>query len=127
MSGWISDVHAGQPRNAVTVIYIFGALLLCTILPSPVAFFSLISAGGLPIVAAYGLIALLRLTMTPELFKTSKFYLGHFRKPAYVVAILGNGLICAVSQVAICMNSSNRITTTGPDLAIPFPSHCSEF
>ena len=36
----------GRPANAVTVMFIFGAVLLCTILPSSVAFTSLVSAAG---------------------------------------------------------------------------------
>jgi translation initiation factor 5B len=77
-------------------MFIFGAALLCTILPSQVAFTSLISAGGVPTTAAYGLIALLRLTMTPNNFKSSHFYLGRWRKPLYLSAVLFNGLIFAV-------------------------------
>ncbi|KAF5322482.1 hypothetical protein D9619_001165 [Psilocybe cf. subviscida] len=97
LSGWIGQVdHQGQPKRAVTVIYIFGALILCTILPSQVAFTSLVSAGGVPTIAAYGLIALLRLTMTPNNFKSSYFYLGRFRKPFYLAAVLFNALIVSV-------------------------------
>lgn len=97
LSGWIGRVNSdGQPKNAVTVIYIFGAALLCTILLSQVAFTSLISAGGVPTIAAYGLIALLRLTMTPNHFHTSHFHLGRFAKPFYVCAVLFNGLIFSV-------------------------------
>ena len=99
MSGWIGQVDSQkQPRNAVTVMYIFGAALLCTILPSQVAFYSLISAGGIPTTAAYGLIALLRFTMTPDDFKSSHFYLGKWRKPFYICAVLFNGLVFAVSS-----------------------------
>ena len=58
MSGWISKVSAdGQPRNAVKIIWLVGALLLCTILASPVAFTSLVSAAGVPTITAYALIA----------------------------------------------------------------------
>jgi len=97
MSYWIGQVDSqGQPKNAVTVIYIFAAALLCTILPSQVAFTSLISAGAVPTIAAYGLIALLRLTMTPNNFKSSYFNLGRYAKPFYVSAILFNALIVAV-------------------------------
>lgn len=97
MSGWIGQVDSqGQPKNAVTVIYVFGAVILCTILPSQVAFYSLVSAGGVPTIAAYGLISLLRLTQTPDGFQSSYFYLGRYRKPFYVVAILFNALIVAV-------------------------------
>ncbi|KAF9071849.1 gamma-aminobutyric acid transporter [Rhodocollybia butyracea] len=97
MSGWIGKVTAdGQPKNAVTVLYIFSALMLCTILPSAVAFTSLVSAAGVPTIAAYGLIALLRYTMTPDRFQSSHFLLGRFAKPFYVCAFLFNGLIFAV-------------------------------
>ena len=98
MSGWIGQVdESGQPKHAVTVILIFSASILCTILPSQVAFTSLVSVGGVPTIAAYGLIALLRFTMTPNKFQSSYFFLGHFRKLYYFVTILFNGLIIAVS------------------------------
>jgi translation initiation factor 5B len=97
LSSWIGRVNSdGQPKNAVTVIYIFGAVILCTILPSQVAFTSLVSAGAVPTIAAYGLIPLLRLTMTPNHFHSSHFRLGRFAKPFYVCAVLFNGLIFAV-------------------------------
>jgi len=58
LSGWIAQVSKdGQPRNAVKVIWAVGSLLLCTILPSPVAFTSLVSAAGVPTITAYALIA----------------------------------------------------------------------
>jgi translation initiation factor 5B len=98
LSKWISQVDSsGQPRHAVVVIYVFAASLLCTILPSQVAFFSLVSAGGVPTIAAYGLIALLRLTMTPNNFKSSFFFLGRFRRLFYLSGVLWNALIVAVS------------------------------
>ncbi|KDR74511.1 hypothetical protein GALMADRAFT_227573 [Galerina marginata CBS 339.88] len=97
MSHWIGQVDSqGQPKRAVTVIYVFGAIILCTILPSQVAFTSLVSAGGVPTIAAYGLIALLRFTMTPNHFKSSYFYLGRYAKSFYFVAVLFNALIVAV-------------------------------
>lgn len=97
LSHWIGSVDAkGQPRNAVTVIYICAAVLLCTIIPSQVAFTSLVSAGGVPTIAAYGLIALLRLTMTPNYFQSSHFKLGKFAKPFYACAAVFNALIFAV-------------------------------
>lgn len=96
-SGWIGRVNEdGQPKNAVTVIHIFGSIILCSILPSQVAFYSLVSAGGVPTVAAYGLIALLRLTMTPDSFRGSYFYLKGFRKPFYLVTVIWNGLLVSV-------------------------------
>ncbi|KAI0029390.1 amino acid transporter [Vararia minispora EC-137] len=97
LSSWLGRVdEQGQPRNAVTLIFGFAALLLCTILPSQVAFTSLVSAGGVPTIAAYALIAGLRLFCTPNVFKTSHFYLGKFRKPMYAAAALFNVLIVAV-------------------------------
>jgi translation initiation factor 5B len=96
-SRWIGQVTAdGQPRHAVTIMLVFGATLLCVILPSQVAFTSLISAGGIPTIAAYGLIALLRLTMTPNAFKNSKFYLGKWRRVFYAAAVFFNALVFAV-------------------------------
>jgi hypothetical protein len=85
--------------NAVTVMFVFAAVLLCSILPSQVAFTSLISAGGVPTIAAYGLIALLRLTLTPHAFKNSYFYLGRWARPMYLSTVLFNGLIFAVRFV----------------------------
>ena len=102
---------ARQPRNAVTVMFLFGAALLCTILPSQVAFTSLISAGGIPTTAAYGLIALLRLTMTPNDLRGSHFYLGRWRKLFYIAAVLFNALIFAVSLFA---SSVFRISVLSP-------------
>lgn len=65
----------------MTVFYVFGAVLLCTILPSNVAFTSLVSAGAIPTIAAYSLIALCRLFVTPNEFKHTRFGLGKFGKP----------------------------------------------
>ena len=88
-------------------MFVFGAVILCTILPSQVAFTSLVSAGGIPTTAAYGLIALLRLTMTPDDFKSSHFHLGRWRKPFYVATILFTALVFAVRStlrdwIAVC-------------------------
>lgn len=103
-SKWIGQVNSdGQPRNAVTVMFVFGAALLCSILPSQVAFTSLVSAGAVPTIAAYGLIALLRLTMTPNSFRSTHFKLGKFRKPFYLAAALFNGLVFAVSYLPRCL------------------------
>jgi translation initiation factor 5B len=102
LSSWVSRVSAdGQPRNAVTVIYIFAASILCTILASQVAFTSLVSAAGAPTIAAYGLVALLRLTMTPNNFQNSHFRLGKWAKPFYICAVLFNGLVFAVSPFTL--------------------------
>ncbi len=77
-------------------MFVFAAVLLCIILPSQVAFTSLISASGVPTIAAYGLIVLLRLTQTPHAFKSSHFYLGRWARPMYLSTVLFNGLVFAV-------------------------------
>jgi translation initiation factor 5B len=97
LSGWIGRVTPnGQPKNAVTVIFVFAAALLCTILPSAVAFTSLVSAGTVPCITSYSLVALLRLTQTPHSFKSSRLYLGRWARPMYLSAVLFNGLVVAV-------------------------------
>ena len=96
-SDWIAQVNsAGQPTNAITVVYILVAITLCVMLPSEVAFLSLISASTLLLIASYGLICLLRLTMTPDSFKSSYFYLGRFRKLFYFASVLWNAFLVAV-------------------------------
>jgi len=62
-----------------------------------VAFTSLVSAAGIPTVAAYGLIALLRLVCTPDDFKSTRFRLGRFAKPFYVCAVIFNGIVFATN------------------------------
>ena len=97
LSSWIGRVDGqGQPKNAVTIILVFSATLLLSILPSQVAFTSLTSAGAVPTIAAYGLIALLRLTLTPHAFKTSHFHLGRWARPMYLSTVLFSGLVFAV-------------------------------
>lgn len=129
-SRWIGQVdEQRQPRNAVTVMFIFGAALLCTILPSAVAFTSLTSAGGIPTTAAYGLIAVLRLTMTPNDFKNSHFFLGKWRRPAYIATALFNGLVFAVSLLTCFPTMADNlmpIHLTDPGLAFLLPCYCAE-
>lgn len=56
-SSWISEVSGNrEPRHAVMVMHGVAALLLCTILPSSVAFSSLVSAAAVPTITAYALI-----------------------------------------------------------------------
>jgi amino acid transporter len=56
-SGWISQVDRNRnPKNAITVMLAVATLLLCTILPSSVAFTSLVSAAGVPTITGYALI-----------------------------------------------------------------------
>ena len=110
-SHWLGQVDAvGQPRHAVTLVFLFAALVLCAIIPSQVAFTSLISAGGVPTIAAYGLISLLRLTLTPNHFKKSEFYLGRFRRVFYLAAAIFNALVFAVMSFpeAMLTNNNNR-------------------
>ena len=98
LSRWISQVGKdGQPRHAVTVIFIVAALLLCSILPSTVAFTSLVSAGGLPLIASYGLIGLMRLTQTRTKFRSTRFKLGSFSTFFYAATAISNALIFTVS------------------------------
>jgi amino acid transporter len=100
-SSWIGRVGAdGQPRNAVTFIGVLAALLLCTILPSSVAFTSLISAGSVPSVAAYGLIALLRLTITRGRFDHARWSLGRWSTPFAVVSVVW----CGAWPRPLCQN-----------------------
>ena len=97
LSGWIGQVTLdGQPKNATLIVYIFGAVILCTILPSQAAFTSLGSAGAVLLIAAYGLIALLRFTMTPNNFQSSYLRLGRFAKTFNMCVVLFNGMVVAV-------------------------------
>ena len=90
-SPWIGRVDENKkPRNALTLVYIFSACLLCAILPSQVAFASLTSAGGVPMAAACGLIPLL------TLFATPKSKLGPFAKYCYVAAVVFNAAMLTV-------------------------------
>lgn len=57
-SKWISAVSSKrEPRNAIIVMHVVAALLLCTILASPTAFTALVSAAGVPTITAYALTA----------------------------------------------------------------------
>jgi amino acid permease len=74
LSWWISQVSKdGQPRNAVKIIWLVGSLLLCTILPSPVAFTSLVSAAGVPTITAYALIACRSILIATNLSRSILF------------------------------------------------------
>ncbi|KAH6880347.1 amino acid/polyamine transporter I [Thelonectria olida] len=95
-SEWVSRVVAGQPRNAVLVVWGVAAVITCTILPSSVAFTSLVSAAGVPSAAAYGLICLARLFLTPKNFPKPAWSLGRLSKPFQVIAVFWNGWVVAV-------------------------------
>lgn len=90
-SGWISKVSGNkEPRNAVTVMLTVAALLLCTILPSPVAFTSLVSAAGVPTITGYALICFGRVFLTPHEFKHARWSLGKWSRPMAFVAMIWN-------------------------------------
>lgn len=95
-SPWVSRVEDGQPRNAVIVVWVVASIITCTILPSSVAFTSLVSAAGVPSAAAYGLICLGRLFLTPNRFPKPAWSLGRLSKPFQAIAVLWNGWVVAV-------------------------------
>ncbi|KAE8380752.1 amino acid/polyamine transporter I [Aspergillus bertholletiae] len=95
-SSWVSKVHNGQPRNAVIVVWVVAALITCTLLPSDVAFTSLVSAAGVPSAAAYGLICLARLLCTPKRFPKPQWSLGKWSKPFQFIGVFWNGWVVAV-------------------------------
>ncbi|GLI75213.1 hypothetical protein PoHVEF18_003466 [Penicillium ochrochloron] len=95
-SSWVSKVHGGQPRNAVIVVWGVAALVTCTILPSNVAFTSLVSAAGVPSAAAYGLICLGRLFCTPNRFPKPAWSLGRWSKPFQFIGVFWNGWVVAI-------------------------------
>ncbi|OXV08040.1 hypothetical protein Egran_04197 [Elaphomyces granulatus] len=96
-SGWVSQVSpTGQPQNAIIVVWAVASLVTCTILPSSVAFTSLISAAGVPSAAAYGLICFGRVFLTPKTFPKPKWNLGHWSKPFQIAGIIWNAWVVAV-------------------------------
>ncbi|KAK4926022.1 hypothetical protein LTR66_016370 [Elasticomyces elasticus] len=96
-SGWISKVSdKKEPRNAVIVMHVVAALLLCTILASPVAFTSLVSAAGVPTITAYALIAFGRTFITPHDFKHAKWSLGKWSRPMTAIALVWNLYLAAI-------------------------------
>ncbi|KAL3463736.1 amino acid/polyamine transporter I [Aspergillus heterothallicus] len=95
-SSWVSVVKDGQPRNAVIVVWTVASIITCTLLPSDVAFTSLVSAAGVPSAAAYGLICLARLFLTPNRFPKPAWSLGRWSKPFQVIGVFWNGWVVAV-------------------------------
>ncbi|KAE8384758.1 amino acid transporter [Aspergillus alliaceus] len=94
---WVSRVpEDGQPRNAILVVWGVSAITTCTILPSAVAFTSLVSAAGVPSAAAYGLVSLGRLVLTPSEPLEAKWSLGRLSKPFQFIAVIWNGWVVAV-------------------------------
>ncbi|KAH8914993.1 hypothetical protein BT69DRAFT_1341882, partial [Atractiella rhizophila] len=97
-SKWIGKVDKnGNPSNSVYFIWAVSAILLCTSLPSQVAFTSLVSAGAVPTIAAYALIPILRLIFTPHNFSRGKWSLGRWSRPFCVIAAVWNlFLMCVI-------------------------------
>ncbi|KAB5591379.1 Amino acid permease [Ceratobasidium theobromae] len=110
-ASWVQHITPDKrPRNAILLVYIYSALLLCSSLPSAVAFSSLISIGCVPLAATYGLIGLLRLTVSSGKFRRTKFPLGYFAKPFYFCSALYGGVMVAV------LVSPLQFPVTGPNL-----------
>ncbi|KHN93759.1 Amino acid/polyamine transporter I [Metarhizium album ARSEF 1941] len=95
-SPWVSRVVDGQPRNAVIVVWAVASIITCTILPSSVDFTSLVSAAGVPSAAAYGLICIGRLFLTPNTFPKAAWSLGRLSKPLQAVSVAWNAWVVAV-------------------------------
>lgn len=96
-SGWISEVDEKKnPKNAITVMLGVSSILLCTILASPVAFTSLVSAAGVPTITAYALICFGRAFLTPHKFKHAKFSLGRWSRPMTLIAFVWNLYLAAI-------------------------------
>lgn len=101
-----------QPHNAVIFISTIAALLLCTQLPSQVAFYCLISTSAAGSIAAYGLVGIGRTFITRKTFRPGTWKMGWFGVVAAVITVLWNGFAFAVlcapgySDRAINKNSS---------------------
>lgn len=78
------------------MVWGIAAFVTCTILPSSVAFTSLISAAGVPSAAAYGLICLGRFFFTPKQFPKPAWSLGRWSRPFQFVGIFWNAWVVAV-------------------------------
>ncbi|KAJ5288788.1 hypothetical protein N7478_001818 [Penicillium angulare] len=85
-----------QPHNAVIFISTIAALLLCTQLPSQVAFSSLISTSAAGSIAAYGLVGLGRTFITRKSFQPGFWDMGRFGLIAAIVTFVWNGFAFAV-------------------------------
>ncbi len=85
-----------QPHNAVIFIAAIAALLLCTQLPSQVAFLSLTSTSAAGSLAAYVLVGFGRAFITRKTFKPSFWDLGRFGVLMAIVACIWNGFAFAV-------------------------------
>ncbi|ANB11852.1 Uga4p [Sugiyamaella lignohabitans] len=97
-SGWISKVSpkTNQPTNAITFIGIVSAILLCSILPSALAFQSLVSISGVPTVSAWGLISFGRFFLSKQTAFKPKLSLGVFSKPFQLISFLWNTYLAGI-------------------------------
>lgn len=80
----------------MVVVWVVAAIITCTILPSGVAFTSLISAAGVPSSAAYGLICFGRVFLTPNKFPEPRWSLGRWSRPFQIIGIFWNAWVVAV-------------------------------
>lgn len=85
-----------QPHNAVIFISTIAALLLCTQLPSQVAFSSLTSTAAAGSLAAYAVLGYGRAFITRKTFVPSYFNLGRFGVFCALVTFIWNGFAFAV-------------------------------
>ncbi|GLI77233.1 hypothetical protein PoHVEF18_005520 [Penicillium ochrochloron] len=85
-----------QPHNAVIFIASIAALLLCTQLPSQVAFSSLVSTSAAGSIAAYGLVGIGRAFITRTSFRPGVWDMGWFGAVAAVVTFIWNTFAFAV-------------------------------
>lgn len=77
-------------------MFVVSALLLCTILPSAVAFTSLVSAAAVPTITAYALISFGRFFITPHNFTHARWSLGKWSRPMALVALVWNLYLAAI-------------------------------
>lgn len=85
-----------QPHNAVIFIASIAALLLCTQLPSQVAFSSLVSTSAAGSIAAYGLVGIGRAFITRTSFRPGFWDMGWFGAVAAAVTFIWNTFAFAV-------------------------------
>jgi amino acid transporter len=85
-----------QPHNAVIFISSIAALLLCTQLPSQVAFYSLTSISAAGSLAAYGVVGFGRAFLTRKTFQPSFWDLGKFGVLMAIATFLWTGFAFAV-------------------------------
>jgi amino acid transporter len=85
-----------QPHNAAIFVTAVAGLLLCTQLPSQVAFLSLTSTSAAGSIAAYGLVAFRRVFITRKTFRPSFFDLGRYGVMMAVVTFAWNSFAFAV-------------------------------